>query len=121
MNLTDQELNLAMCEWMGWEKAETGLWYLFGAVSDDGLPGHYDTELPDYLSDDSPRRLLNEAEARLTEDEWQRYSRALNHMACRITCGNKGLCGYTISANARQRTIAILQTVKPEIFQSPKQ
>ena len=119
MNLTDQELNLAMCEWMGWEKAETGLWYLFGAVSDDGLPGHYDTELPDYLSDESPRRLINEAEARLTEDEKDAFCDRLERDL--IDAGMHQRKFKMISATARQRVIAILQTVKPEIFQSPKQ
>ena len=112
MNLTDEELNLAICEWIGWtyspyappemKAVATACWF------PPGYTGHREQQLPNYLSDDSPRRLLNEAEARLSDTEYLAFNARLNGAAERFR-------NY-VSANARQRVIAILQTVKPEIF-----
>lgn len=72
---------------------------------------------PNYLSDDSPRRLLNEAEAWL-----------IDMVAYRINLSKIVGIGYApdldicddirafVSATARQRVIAMLQIVKPELF-----
>ena len=101
---TDEQLNLAMCEWMGWKK--TGSATLPWTDGDDIW-----TELPpNYLSDHSPRRLLEEAEARLTKEQQPRYVDAL----WRITQHTRIFA--SVSASARQRVIAILKTVKPELF-----
>lgn len=104
---TATELNLAMCEWMGW----TGIAPYHG----DGPLWGKDAngrlfQLPDYLSDDSPRRLLNEAEARLTIYQKMEYRDLL-------ATNESEICDWSlISATARQRCIAILQVVKPELF-----
>ena len=121
MNLTDEQLNVSMCEWMGW----TNIGRHFEPSSlVSGIPPHpHHTKhlelIPNYLSDDSPRRLLNEAEARLTDKQWGDYA----HNLFDIThphdeCGSfEGIVQATCHATARQRTIAILKTVKPEMFQ----
>lgn len=124
---TDNELNLAMCKWMGWRWVEgvivPRLSYV-GAVAcadcwrrPDGSAGTGDYEPPNYLSDDSPRRLLNEAEAWL-----------IDMVAYRINLSKIVGIGYApdldicddirafVSATARQRVIAMLQIVKPELF-----
>jgi len=95
---TDNELNLAMCEWIGGTKCD----------EENGLsPCGKFTVRPNYLSDDSPRRLLNEAEARLTQEQYDQFLIGLN-----VNGGYRTV----ISASARQRVIAVLQTVKPELF-----
>ena len=104
----DEQLNIAMCEWMGWRKSPFG--WCAPETNELCTP-------PNYLSDDSPRRLLNEAEARLTPDQWN--DRCLNLM--RLTMpGVEYEDAWSerdyVSASARQRTIAILRIVKPEIF-----
>lgn len=122
---TDEHLNLAMCEWMGWtfdpscgplgapwRKPNTPAW------DGDSWSGRAEA-LPNYLSDDSPRRLLNEAEARLTDVQFIRFAATLNGLwlADNPQPANKMGLLRTVSATARQRTIAILQTIKPELFQ----
>lgn len=109
---TDEQLNLAMCEWMGWlclaEIDFGGPVKLMGRRTRDALG----LEVVDnYLSDDSPRRLLNEAEAKLTHDQYHTgYKQTLAVLV--------GLSGNmrVHSATARQRVVAILQVVKPELF-----
>ena len=131
MNLPDEQLNLAMCEWMGW----TNIGRHFEPSSlVSGIPPHpHHTKhlelIPNYLSDDSPRRLLNEAEAKLTAAQSREYSgRLLIHLGFNreipfftksgsATVEFELMCGALRSATARQRTIAILKTVKPEMFQ----
>ena len=114
---TDQQLNIAMCKWMGWQKEtdshEVVMWR-------DPSGRLHDRHIPpvNYLSDDSPRRLLNEAEAKLGDvDQW--------HYQCDlflIICGRKEgkfthkECFAVRSANARQRVIGILRVVQPELF-----
>ena len=101
---TDTELNLAMCELDGWHHIEDG----YGVSRDRvvQLTGSTHRTLPNYPSDDSPRRLLNEAEAKLTDDQWDKY--------CDLLGGSLRAC---TSANARQRVIALLQVVRPNLFQ----
>ena len=134
MNLLDEQLNLAMCEWIGWTDCHKSLASnqeqqpherCFIGIPPDGI---IHRRLPNYLSDDSPRRLLNEAEARLTAAQSREYSgRLLIHLGFNreipfftksgsATVEFELMCGAFRSASARQRTIAILKTVKPEMF-----
>ena len=117
MNLTDEQLNVSICEWMGW----TNIGRHFepsGLVSGTPPNPHHAKHLeliPNYLSDDSPRRLLNEAEARLTEQQFEDYYEAVESMTPVGRPQHKRRA--FLSASARQRTIAILKTVNPEMFQ----
>lgn len=116
---TDEQLNLAMCEWM--EVIQPWTWGSF--VTPNGC---LLASLPSYLSPDSPRRLLDEAEARLTTDEHYEFRVKLWELT---DCRNDATLPFTrrvngdehnrcyASATARQRVIAILQVVKPELFQ----
>ena len=109
MNLTDAQLNVTVCEWMGWYS------YLDADCKTrwhNRITGEDADEQPDYTSDDSPRRLLNEAEARLSIDQKFSFIRNL----CRLLGVSSADFAF-INATARQRTIAILKTVKPEMFQ----
>ena len=114
---TDEQLNLAMCEWMGDADSEGLLIRYAGTPSES----HTALPLPNYLSDDSPRRLLNEAEARLTAQQRITYWINVGEQVAKPTT-ESGKTFKTTSdadrmmANARQRVIAILQTVKPEMF-----
>jgi len=108
-----------MCEWMGWKDLYTVHNELVGLPPFLQQPTETTHRTcPDYLSDDSPRRLLNEAEAKLNDaDQW--------HYQCNlflIICGRKEgkfthkECFAVRSANARQRVIGILRVVQPELF-----
>lgn len=101
---TDQELNIAMAEWMGRYKIYGAEIYEWEWMNKNGSGCNY---LPNYLSDDSPRRLLNEAEDKLGE-LIEPYLDRLAELPAPL---------YDVRATARQRTIAILKTVKPEMFQ----
>lgn len=125
---TDEQLNLAMCEWMGWKKDDLGFWRTPKGYYAQNQTWLYGNVIPDYLSDDSPRRLLNEAEAKLTPAQSREYSGMLLTLLgfnCEIPffteCGSatvefEQMCCALRSSTARQRVIAILQTVKPELF-----
>lgn len=113
--MTDQEYNLKMCEWMGWakkhcERCACETWH--SPAGDCAGKGDFEN-LPNYLSDDSPRWLLNEAEARLTNPQRFSYEAELT-----LLCVDDGYpLPNNCMATARQRVIAILQVVKPELFQ----
>ncbi len=112
--LTDSDLNLAMAEWMGWYKIHGAEVYEWSWMNKNGSGCN---DLPDYLSDDSPRRLLNEAEARLTKEQQKFYFEALKDVV--DIDSDEFISKWMlelVGASARQRTIAILKTVKPEIF-----
>lgn len=72
---------------------------------------------PNYLSDESPRKLLNDAEARLTFSQRIKYRENLQGVCSEgLPNGEVVVIGECISASARQRVIALLLTVKPELF-----
>lgn len=133
---TDTELNLAMCEWMGWKREWNDAigWIVY---EPDGRHNYCDPDpkaeweihrLPNYLSDDSPRRLLNEAEAKLTgASRWEFILRLI----CQQEGSNISVHDWqqlkhaqfkapgvfpAVFTTARHRVIALLQTVKPEMF-----
>lgn len=113
---TDEQLNLAMCEWMGWTPQPDGPKDILRKWFPPGLQNTNDAAdlayLPNYLSDDSPRQMINEAEEKLDSQQKITYT---NHLMRSIY-----VIGYRwilVSATARQRVIAILKTVKPELFQ----
>lgn len=120
---TDEQLNIAMCKWMGWkwkrhrinlgDVADSIAWET-GWVPPKGVPPN--TPLPNYLSDDSPRRLLNEAEARLTDEQHSRFRKCLRAPFEKAGAKYGEIKRHYYSATARQRVIAILQTIKPEMF-----
>lgn len=70
--------------------------------------------LPNYLCDYTPRRLLNDAEARLTEEQQDAFCDRLERDL--IDAGRHRRTFKMISSSARQRCLAILQVVKPELF-----
>lgn len=120
MNLTDEQLNVSICEWMGWKLA-TDISVKEGEPNPWKHPhcARWESSPPNFLSDDSPRRLLNEAEARLTHGQQGSYMAKLYNQT---TAHEQGISPNQhwfacANASARQRAIAILKTVKPEIFQ----
>ncbi len=130
IHLTDEQLNTAVCEWLGWKFEEAPVrdpspscWR-----APDGYYPVFTEDLPNYTSDDSPRRLINEMEASLatddkteTEDRMGRYQCNLYRvLGISATSGGFSILPSDeqklISAPARYRVIAFLQTVKPEVF-----
>jgi len=67
--------------------------------------GPWTQELPDYVNG---LNAVHEAEKKLTEDQWAVYCRTLNELVC--GCGHNMVCGYTVSATARQRCLALLKS-----------
>lgn len=131
---TDEQLNLAMCEWMGWKRhaiskadpfvcERCGMHYARSIwreweVAYLWCPKDGQESPPNYLSEDSPRRLLNEAEAQLTAIERINYVDNLNRCDGFYNAANDRQQLFRFaSATERQRVVAILQTVKPEMFQ----
>lgn len=113
----DPELNSAMCKWVGWEHHPSDDDHVYVWRSPER---EWFSVAPNYLSPDSPRRLLDEAEASLTDEEYRKYERRLEDTKADEWYADKSggrMKHAPISSTARQRTIAILKVVKPEMFQ----
>ena len=104
----DDQLNLAMCKWMGWKREYERQYSRSVWVSPSGSAYPFDEQLPNYLSDHSPRHLLNDAEARLTDDQKTEY---------RSRLFNDSECEAPVFANAKRRVINLLKVVEPSLFQ----
>lgn len=110
--LTDEQLNIAICEWRGWEKASSGGWIApatrHGATS----------KLPSHITGIEALGNMREAEKGLTENQKQDYA---NQIATELKAERvlwKEVDDFAIlSATARQRAIALLRVVKPEVFE----
>lgn len=112
---SDEELNIAICEWRGWRDCH----YSLASVIDDdpfssrkfiGIPpsGVTHKKLPSHITGIEALGNMHEAEKGLNPEQLNQYRHSLSDV-----CG-----GYTVavSATARQRAIALLRVVKPEIF-----
>lgn len=118
----DEQLNLALCEWLGWApwSAENvgaaarlfngDVWYRLPHEDTIATPA----QIPNHISAPESLGLVHEVETTLTTKQQLFYQGNLS-----IVSGNSKTPGqwYNIHATARQRVIAILQTVKPEIFE----
>ena len=117
----DEQLNLALCEWLGMfdikplrrttrkgKEAPDGvvLWY---CSRHSGGWAEWE-KLPNHIAAPESLGLVHEVEKLLLQDLHARWMIEL----CKIT--NDSFWSTT-RATARQRVIAILQTVKPEIFE----
>lgn len=118
MTLTDEQLNLAMCEARGW----TGPF----EEEDGALMGHHavpGTEflgwdiLPDHVEGIEALGNMHEAEGELTEDECELYDFNLNSPENNRQENEPPCADFEWRYTARQRCIAWLRVRKLEIFQ----
>lgn len=102
--LIDSEINIAVAEWMGWKPVMPdlliGLWD--HPSEDESATAE---QLPQFISD---LNAIAHAEARLTLEEYDHFAFWLSYEA---------EMGKQLSATARQRCVALLRTVRPELFQ----
>lgn len=124
-NLTDKQLNIAICEWRGWkyEKHEVNLgdivdsieWEL-GWVPPEGVTQNPKQILPSHVTGIEALGNMHEAEKRMTDGQrFEFYRHLLSE--CDADASNGHDVKNAIHATARQRAIALLRVVKPELFQ----
>jgi len=117
----DAELNLALCEWLGW-KPHSELDNRWCAPHQTTAPLVVDLiPLPNHITAAESLGRVHEVEKKLQNQELA-YQ---DNLAGIVDAGDESTywweaCHYRhrlITATARQRVIALLQTVKPEIFE----
>jgi hypothetical protein len=105
-DLTDEQLNIAICEWRRWKIHEDG--YGFAP----NMPA-FCMLLPSHITGIEALGNMHEAEKRLTREQLMRYTDTLCD-----ECGSDRDpdIAMLICLTARQRAIALLRVVKPEVF-----
>lgn len=103
MNLTDEQLNIAICEWRG--ICPEG-W--FGVIGPDG------EDLPSHITGIEALGNMHEAEKGLDERQYIQWAIHLNQLWLDDNHGSRIV--RSASATARQRAIALLRVVKPGVF-----
>lgn len=118
----DEYLNQKLCEWLGWKQCDpslfkTDLFYLRG----HGFRTR--AQLPDHINGESALGHCHEAEKRLSLYQKMQYAEKLYRLP---DIGTLRDCEdetdfetvfQLIHADGRQRTVALLLTVRPEIFE----
>jgi len=107
----DEQLNLALCEWRGWKDIHfSECWgnVTIGTLEEPQTNSY--KRLPNHITAPESLGLVHEVEKGLTHEQnmlWISYIDELVDF--------DGLAARR--ATARQRVIALLMTVKPELFQ----
>lgn len=114
-HLTDEQLNLELCKWLGWELHPQLGWY---APNDEGCT------LPDHINDLSALGRIALIEAKLTDEQHVLFRLFLWDVVTDSSGESYGSIRATqeqrrafVSPTTRQRVTAILLTVNPEVFQ----
>lgn len=107
--MTDQEINVAIAEFEGWERRASGKW------SKNGDLLHVISDVPNYCAD---LNAIHEAEKKLIPELLSIYASYLFDLATSLRIGNgKTFCmsGETLvrvtTLTAKQRAIALLKTI----------
>lgn len=107
--LPDEQLNAEICKWWGWTEISDTPGYWRG-ISPHGML----LPLPNHIYGPEALNNIHKVENRLSDDEYGVFVNHLKSMYLEIT---KGLTWHgALSAPARQRAIALLHVVKPELF-----
>lgn len=111
----DEQLNLALCEWLGWRS--DGVWGNFW-TSPSGNEHHEESgfKLPSHINTPESLGLVHEVEKKLSSKQHSTYLNQLQENCMDEWWAERHYTITTACATARQRVIAILQTVKPEVF-----
>lgn len=115
--MTQQEMHLALCEWMGGyhkptpEEVKSGVYYQYEPLLTlDWLHGCE-------MRLDNEKNLIDEKEG--WETQLDRYLNMLE-MVCESACPEDDLYWFTVTATKEQRLEALCRTLWPERFKSPK-
>lgn len=122
-DLTDQAINVAVAEFCGWRMVE----YPFAYPSKDMLVERLGQDVVDQLICYGYERIaqfaadlnaIAEAEKRLTDEQHRLYRSHLFTDAYNSGTANTNdeADRRRVSATARQRSVALLRVVKPELF-----
>lgn len=123
--LTDDEINEEICKWLGWKRehlASNTNWFPPKENWPNYNPVMREGEIdvngpPNHLIGPEALGHIHEAEKRLTDDEYGSFATTLLKSAQEEGKTNAERGRLTLSAGARQRAIALLRVVKPELFQ----
>jgi hypothetical protein len=111
MTTAEQELNIAMCEWIGWEK--NGQEFIKDGIKAFCPPIFCEKTLPNHIDSIESLGHVHEAEKGLDLSQRVDYMNMLAKV-----CGTQYEKPF---ATAKQRTIAILTVVNPEFIKTWKQ
>lgn len=112
MTLTDEQLNEEICKWRGWTWQDIGNGQLRLKLTTD-----WNKPLPSHILGPEALGNMMEVEKGLTKQEWRSYFDALMEVTeINDSSITADWCRNLVSATARQRAIALLQVVKPELF-----
>ena len=112
INLTDEQLNIAICEWRGWTRRVGSIDWLNKIGIRVGAH-----QLPSHITGIEALGNMHEAEKGLTYENHIRFGQKLAQI-----CGDDFYEYKThwsrdaVSATARQRAIALLRVVRPNLF-----
>lgn len=116
----DEQLNLALCEWLGWKQVEqsdgdyiNGPSPVYPWTNGKEWVDESGEELPNHITARESLGLVHEVEKQLTDMQHGHFRNCLGEVVGDVALFSRKFT----SATARQRVIAILQTVKPEIFE----
>lgn len=125
--LSDEQLNIELCQWLGWEQCGPTICPPLCTGYPPGARGRNESvkALPSHPTDLNAMAI---AEQKLENWQWSEYTMALRRVI-QSEC-NKPECYapgtersqliadfWFYHASARQRLIAMLRVVKPELFQ----
>lgn len=123
-DLTDEQLNIAICEARGWKKVMHDCWEKNGSYA--GTCGRSDyAQLPSHITGIEALGHMAEAEKALDSLSMDERSKWLDYLAMECEWPNTKNAAdlrfethyLSVRATARQRAIAFLRVVKPELFQ----
>lgn len=113
-SLTNEEMNIAICEWLGWTphsiRAENSMWF---RPNEKHRLLERTKQLPDHITGPEALGNMHEAEERLAWDQLMKYADLLCDECSSDT--NPDMVAI-IHLTAEKRALAFLRVVKPEIF-----
>lgn len=111
--LTNEELNIAICEWRGWRQTRITYWMNPNDYSD------IRSELPSHILGIEALGNMHEAEKELRGSDEQFYNNLTYHERYHHYLAYLNETPYSSggkTATSQQRAIALTRVVKPELF-----
>lgn len=121
INLTDEQLNIAICEWRGWTSIVADVTGRYcGYHLKDKPERHTRDYLPSHILGIEALGNMHEVEKEAYKKEPIGFATKYDEAIRDITAKAHDVLEYNYSwhATARQRAIALLRVVKPELFKS---
>lgn len=113
---TDEEMNVAICEWLGWEVLKEGYgafeWGWFNEASHN--PPKF---LPNHVAGIEALGHLHEAEKRLTDSQFYDYHQHLQLLTHHTKISVDEHFRAVLSSTPRQRAEALCRIIKPSLFE----